>query len=313
MLAFVSGSAEGLAGLRELPDPPPPGPGSVTVRVRHIAVNRGELHRLRTLPPGWRPGWDFAGEVVAAHDATGPQPGELVSGLLSEGAWSQYVDAPIGHLATIPPGVDTATAACVPVAGVTARRILRLARRAMGDLRGRAVAVVGAAGGVGQFAIPLALREGATVHGLTSTRERFGVIAGAGAIPVLTGDLGDHDDAFDVILENAGGRTLGAAVAALAHRGVIVTYGNSERSNTDFPTSAFYEREGRMLGYHLLQDVLHEPPHDDLRELFSLVASGELPVHHGPPAPWSALNDVLDELSARGIDGKAVLEVEHGG
>ena len=36
----------------------------VTVRVRAISLNRGEVNRaVRSAEPGWRPGWDFAGMV----------------------------------------------------------------------------------------------------------------------------------------------------------------------------------------------------------------------------------------------------------
>lgn len=311
MLALVSGSSSGLVGLQRVPEPPAPDPGCVTVKVKHIAVNRGELHRLRERPPGWRPGWDFAGEVVAAHDDAGPRRGELVAGFLLEGAWAQLVNAPVNQVASVPDTLGSATASCVPVAGVTARRILRLAEEMRGGLRGCQVLVVGAAGGVGQFAIPLALRAGADVHGLTSTPERRGLISRAGATPLLADDLQDHVERFDVILESAGGRVLATCVGVLARRGVIVTYGNSERAETTFPTSAFYEREGRLLGFHLLRDVEGDPPHADLRELFALVAAGDLPVHHGSPLPWTAIDAALDGLSARTLEGKAVVEVEH--
>jgi NADPH:quinone reductase len=299
--------------LQDVPEPGAPVPGTATVRVRHVAVNRGELHRLRERPPGWRPGWDFAGEVVAAYDDSGPQPGDLVCGFLLEGAWAQLVNAPLTQLSRVPDGVDSATACCVPVAGLTARRVLRLAGHAVGELSGRRILVVGAAGGVGQFAVPLARLQRAEVFGLTSSSDRFDVIHAAGATPLLVEDLRDHPDFFDAILESAGGGILAAAVGALARRGVIVTYGNSARSDTTFPTSAFYEREGRLLGYHLLKDVADDPPRDDLCDLVALVARDELPVRHRAATSWTAVNAVLEDLAARAIDGKAVLEVEHDG
>jgi NADPH:quinone reductase-like Zn-dependent oxidoreductase len=311
VLALVSGSPTELVRIENAPGPPAPGPGTVTVKVHHIAVNRGELHRLRDYPAGWRPGWDFAGEVVATHDDDGPRTGEFVSGFLLEGAWGQFINAPVNHLARLPREVDLATASCVPVAGVTAQRIVRLALSVIGDLHGRSVLVVGAAGGVGQFAIPIARRRGADVYGLTSSRQRFGIIEGAGATPVLMAQLDRHADRFDVVLESAGGRLLAAVVRTLARRGVIVTYGNSERTDTEFPTSAFYEREGRLLGYHLLNDVIGRPPRHDLSELFDLVARGDITVEHRRPVSWTSANDVLDALAARTVDGKAVLRVEH--
>ena len=60
----------------------------VTVRVRAISLNRGEVNRaVRSAEAGWRPGWDFAGTIEEiAPDGGGPAKGTRVVGMLASGA-----------------------------------------------------------------------------------------------------------------------------------------------------------------------------------------------------------------------------------
>ena len=274
--------------------------------VRYFSLNRGELHRLREKSTGWRPGWDFVGEVAATPPASDVAVGQWVCGLRPEGAWGQLLNVPINHLTPIPDGVNPLDAACVPVAGLTAMRALALA----GRVAGRKVLVVGAAGGVGQFAIRLACEAGADVVGLTSRPARYQAIEQGGATPLLRSRLDELVDEFDVVLENAGGETLAAAIRALAPRGTIVTFGNSERHDTVLPTSQFYYKEAKLVGYHLLHDLRRRPPAGELSYLLDRLATRHLSIDRTEPVPWSRTEQVLEDLAARRVRGKAVIEVE---
>lgn len=69
-------------------------------QLRAVSLNRGELRNLETAQPGWRPGWDLAGEVLArAADGSGPPVGARVVGLLRAGAWAERVAVPTHQLA----------------------------------------------------------------------------------------------------------------------------------------------------------------------------------------------------------------------
>src|SRR3954471_14122834 len=93
----------------------------VTVRVRAISLNRGEVNRaVRSAEPGWRPGWDFAGMVEdTAPDGSGPAKGTRVVGILPSGAWAEVIRVPMDSLASLPESVSDAQAATLPVAGLT--------------------------------------------------------------------------------------------------------------------------------------------------------------------------------------------------
>src|SRR5690349_5412692 len=99
----------------------------VLVRVKAFSLNRGEVNRaFAYAEAGWQPGWDFAGVVErAAEGGVGPQPGERIVGLLSNGAWSERVLAPVDAVAVLPDSVTFAQAATMPVAGLTALHALR--------------------------------------------------------------------------------------------------------------------------------------------------------------------------------------------
>src|ERR1700693_4484527 len=105
---------------------PVPMSGEAVVEVHTFSVNRGELALLANRPEGWRPGQDIAGVVVqAAADGSGPQEGTRVVALVDGGGWAQRVAAPTARMAALPDNVSFASAATLPVAGLTALRTLR--------------------------------------------------------------------------------------------------------------------------------------------------------------------------------------------
>ena len=212
--------------LREVAEPEP-GPGEALVAVRAFAPNRGELRLLAARDEGWQPGQDVAGDVIrAAADGSGPQEGERVAGLADWHGWAERAAVPAHRLASIPEGVDYATAAALPMAGTTAANLVRRG----GSLLGSRVLVTGASGGVGHLAVQLAELAGATVDGVSTATKAPG-------------------DGYHLILESAGGASLAAAVDTVAHDGRIVVFGNSagEPGDVDFRAFAGREASGRVV------------------------------------------------------------------
>jgi NADPH:quinone reductase-like Zn-dependent oxidoreductase len=298
-------AAPGHLALREVPAPTPRASEAI-VAVEAVSLNRGEVRALQQADDGWRPGWDLAGVIVrAADDDTGPPAGTRVVGLAAQGAWAEQVAVPTDVLARLPDAVDAATAATLPVAGLTALRAVELAD----TVDNRSVLVTGASGGVGRFAIQLAAQLGADVTALVSSLERGERLADLGAASVVVAV--PEDATFDVVLESVGGDVLGHALHSIAPGGLLVSFGNSSGAPTTFDVTRFYRRGGARLYAFALRDELARSGSGalDLARLAGTVADGHLDVGIAREAPWTEAPAVVDAFLRREFSGKVVLRV----
>ena len=209
MLAVVNTpSAPNPVELRDVAEPEPAADEAI-VEVHAFSLNRGELALFAVRPDGWRPGQDIAGVVVqAAADGSGPRAGTRVVALVDGAGWAQRVAAPTARMAALADNVSFASAATLPVAGLTAVRLVRLG----GALLGRRVLIPGAGGGVGRFAVQLATLAGAEVTGVVGRPERATGLVERGATAVVT-TIQEAEGLFDLILESVGGSSLTGAIS----------------------------------------------------------------------------------------------------
>ncbi|WP_326624084.1 MULTISPECIES: NADP-dependent oxidoreductase [unclassified Streptomyces] len=157
----------------DLPDPHP-GPGEVRVRVHAAAVSpadallRAGAHaeRLREFPGPYVPGMDIAGVVDEVGPETGTElrVGDPVMAMLmplgtAAGGYAEYKVLPASWVVRAPAGFDHASAATLPMNGLTALRTLDLLALPAGSV----LAVVGAAGTLGSYLVQLAKHAGLTV------------------------------------------------------------------------------------------------------------------------------------------------------
>jgi NADPH:quinone reductase len=202
-------------------DPPTPGPGEVRVRVRAASLNGFDLSVANSYLKGMMEhrfpvvlGKDFAGEV----DAVGPevdgfQVGDRVFGVvmkdtLGDGSFGEYVTVPVAFgIAKLPDGIDFTEAAALGLAGTAAVDAFDAAN----VTPNQTVLVVGATGGVGQQALQLAVRAGATVTATAHSAEEVELVTRLGAAHTVDyrSDLVEqvralHADGLDVVLHFAG-------------------------------------------------------------------------------------------------------------
>ncbi len=286
--------------------------GEVLVRVSAVSINRGEVLRARASGGGFRPGWDFAGEVIENSGAPRLAPGTRVAGFLPVGAWAEMLAVAPRQIAPIPDGVSCAVAASLPVAGLTALGAID----AGGNLVGRKVLVTGATGGVGMFAAHLAALSGAqvTVAVRRSAEACRPLFPHGTRIILLQGGLAGVKEygPFDLIVDTLGGTTLAQAMELLTHAGKCVTLGVTDRADTTFDAERFFMTGSASLqGFVLFRDRLSTPA-EGMERLLRLVASGKLNVEIGLTESWENIDAVARRLIAREFVGKAVLTLNNG-
>jgi NADPH:quinone reductase-like Zn-dependent oxidoreductase len=199
MKAFGLADEDSSAAVIEVPTPEP-GPGEVRVRVMASSVNGYDVFvgsgMARSMMEHRYPvvvGKDFAGVIDAVGDGvTRFAVGDEVAGItpyephVSSGSYAEYVVVPAeGFIERKPGSLDFQQAGSVGLAAVTALVAVDAVEASQGDL----VLIVGATGGVGNYAVQLA-RRGSTVIA-TGLPEDEEWIRGLGASEVVdySGDV----------------------------------------------------------------------------------------------------------------------------
>lgn len=205
--------------------------GTVRIRIRAAAVNpadtkwrAGMFRAISDISLPHVLGYDIAGEIDAIGESvTGLRVGERVFAKLdaiTKGGYAEYAVLPMGDAVPIPDGLDFATAAAIPTAGLTG---VQMVEQYAQPKRGAVVLVTGAVGAVGRFAAYAARNRGAKV--IAAVREAQVDAAqslGADQIAILGhGDWGGP--AFDVVLDTVGGASAGKLCRHLAPGGRIFT------------------------------------------------------------------------------------------
>ena len=231
---LVGGPAGPRPQVVEVPAPGPPTGTQLLVRVVASSVNGTDLGlvsggRLFRALSGGRvaPGFDLAGEVVACGPAvTGFRVGDRVMCLLGHagGAQAELVLVPQHRVARAPERVSLHDAAAVPLAGLTALQALH-GRAGLHARPGARVLVVGAAGGIGAFAVQLARLAGAHVTAVADA-PRAAFVRELGAHAVV--DRHQQDvlalgERWDVVLDAPGALRFSAVRPVLTGDGVLVS------------------------------------------------------------------------------------------
>jgi NADPH:quinone reductase-like Zn-dependent oxidoreductase len=308
--------------LREI-DQPVVGDDEVLVRVHAAGVDPGVWHLMTGLPylvrvmgyglrkpkVGVR-GRDVAGRVEAVGtNVSQVQPGEEVFGIC-EGSFAEYACARPGKLAPKPANLPFEQAADMPISGLTALQALR----DTGKIQpGQQVLVIGAAGGVGTFAVQLAKALGAEVTGVCSTT-KVDLVRSIGADHVVDytrEDFADGARHWDLIVDTAGRRSLSQLRRALTRRGTLVIVGGEGggRWLGGFDRQILRAPLRSALVRQRLRPFISKERRADLVVLKGLIEDGKVTPVIDRTYPLSEVPEAIRHLEEGHARGKVVITV----
>ncbi len=318
---------------------PEPGPEQALVRVDASGVCHSDLHVARGEWDGVTGGGLLGHEAIGSVERIGPGADQFVAvgdrvilGLGGAGGYwcgacrfclagrprlcaqrapivgtfSEYVTVWAPSLVAIPDSLrdEEAPLAC---GGLTAYgAIKKLFDHHV--LPGRPVAIVGAAGGLGHYAVQLAHAFGYRVVGIDVGDERLDFVRSLGAEMVVSAD-----DAREVVSDELGGVDASLVFSSrmagfrlgfdlLGPHGLFVAVGLPATSEGNFEFNPFelFLKDATIV-YSAVGNV------QDMRELVDLAAAGTVRTHVSRTGALSDLSDILDELADARYLGRAVV------
>jgi NADPH:quinone reductase-like Zn-dependent oxidoreductase len=307
--------------LRDI-DTPVVGDDNVLVRVLAASAHVGDLHFMTGLPYLFRiagsglrapktrvRGTDVAGRVEAVgKDVTRFQPGDEVFGIC-DGSFAEYATAREDKIAPKPANLTFEQAATVPTSGSTALQALRDKGKVQ---PGQKVLIIGAAGGVGSFAVQIAKAFGAHVTGVCSTA-KVDLVRSIGADDVIDytrDDFAKTGQRYDLILDIAGNRSLSHLRRALAPHGTLVLvggegggrwFGGIDRTLRALMLTPFVSQK--------LGTFIAKPNGEDLVVLKELIESGKVTPVIDITYPLSEVPEAILHLEEGHAQGKVVITV----
>ena len=331
MLAYVLkryGRPEG-SSLMEIPQPKPSS-RQILVKVRAAGLNPVDFKTrngwVRIIQSYRLPvvlGNELAGEVIACGDQVQRfRVGDRVFARMAKdrmGAFAQFAAVEEDHAAVIPASLDFATAAAIPLAGLTALQALR---DELHVAKGQRILISGGAGGVGSFAIQIAKHLGAEVATTASPRgEALVRQLGADIVVDYTQErLAPALSGFDGVFDLVGGDTLKQAFEVVRPGAAIVSVGGLPEPQTAskdlkrglglqalfWVASMSLRRLARRRGVRYRFFIMH-PSGEDLSEIARLVEASAVKVVLDSVHPFERIADAMAKLETGRAKGKIVV------
>ncbi len=303
-------------------DKPEIGDDDVLVRVLAASAHIGDWHFMTGLPYLFRiagsglrapktrvRGTDVAGRVeTIGKDVTRLQAGDEVFGIC-DGAFAEYATAQPDKVTPKPANLTFEQAATVPTSGCTALQAIRNNGKV---LPGQKVLIIGAAGGVGSFAVQIAKAFGAQVTGVCSTT-KVDLVRSIGADDVIDytrDDFAETGQRYDIILDIAGNRSVSHLRRALSPRGTLVIVGGEGGGR-------WFGGIDRQLRASMLSPFVHQKlgtfvakaNGEDLVVLKELIEAGKVTPVIDKAYPLSEVPEAIRHLEEGHARGKVVITV----
>ena len=302
----------------DVPDPDV-GPEDVLVEVAAVSIEGGDtLNRLggdlAHVPH--IVGYQCAGTVIAVGgEVTGFSVGDRVVTVGLDGSHAQLRAVGQSFCWSIPEGLSTEEAACVPVPFGTASDCLFEFGRLQA---GESVLIHAGASGVGIAAIQMAKRAGARVMATASSDERLARLGEYGLDDGINYASDDFVDAVrqltdgagaDVIVDSVGGSNLQKSLHCLAYRGRCMTFGDAGRETpSTLDISSMRANNQTLVGYFLGAELFLSPrPHAVIAGILEDIASGNLRVVIDRTFPLDEAGEAHAYIESRQAFGRVLL------
>jgi len=297
--------------IEEVPEPQP-GADEVVVRARYVGVNpldwklvEGHYRLFAKSRPPCGVGAELAGEVLSVGSGTGTlRPGDRVAAWLNPfaeppRALAERVCLPASQCVRVPDGVGLDVAAVTPVAGLSARQMISLARAESGQR----ILVHGAAGGVGSFVVPMLKDRGAIViaTGGAASQSFLGRLGADVCVDYAT-PIESWPGPFDAIIDCASSLARAAVPRLLAAGHVVTTLPSFPHLIVDPVLNPL-----RRVRWHALR---LQPNAAELTEILASIAAGRLPVHLSRTYRFDEAIEALAASRGGRVRGKLAVAVD---
>ncbi len=300
-------------------DTPTAGAGELLVRVAAAGVNFIDIYQREGVYPmefPFVPGSEGAGIVEEVGSGVDEfAPGDRVAWASGRGSYQEVNSVSAGRAVPVPDEVDLETAAAVLLQGMTAHY---LAHDTFALAAGDRCLVHAGSGGVGLLLTQMAKQRGAEVITTVGTREKVELSREAGADMVIVyseDDFAHEIEAaygkrpLDVVYDGVGAETFDRGLRLLRRRGLMVSFGNASGvvppvRPLDLSTNGSLFLTRPTLGDYT---ATREELTGRARDLFAMVARGELMVRIGGRYPLEEAALAQADLAGRGTMGKLVV------
>jgi len=222
------------------------------------------------------------------------------------GAYAEYIRVWAKSLVKLP---ETVGDEQVPLAcgGLTAYSAVKKLLK-FGVLPGKPVAIVGAAGGLGHYAVQVAHAFGYRVIGIDVGQDKIDFVRSLGVTEAV-----DAEDALEVVKRGYGGSYASLVFASrlagfelglklLRRGGVFVSVGMPAASEGHLALNPL-----ELLSKDLLITSSAVGTVEEMRELVRLAADGDVKTHVSRTGRLSDVTRIMDELEAGQYAGRAIL------
>ncbi len=300
---------------------PTPQANEILIKVDAAGINFAEFEMTYARYSAPRPlpftmGFEAAGTVVeVGPQVTSFHPGDRVTSIVKSGGFAEYAIADSSVAIPIPEGISFAQATAIPIQGLTAITLLKLAARPRLE---DTILIQAAAGGVGLFLVQLARHIGVRrIIALAGSDEKLSLVRKLGADfafnynqPGWTDDVlaATGGNGPDLIFESVSGSIADQSFQLLAPFGRIIFFGARNAHDT-LPSEKVRQlilKNQTLVGFNFPS----LPPYAiaaSIPELLDLIASSKIKLFAEHSFPLHQAREAFDFIGGRRSIGKLVL------